>query len=113
MVWGTTHVQKYFNRQLAPSCALIAISSFNFVFDDQGYATAQAMDVFEHRFGGTREDEVMGSGSTLAFNVQWASPDLLVVCKGRLPQEVVANCLGRCHDWYFGERSVWPSNVHV
>lgn len=42
---------KYFNRRLALSCFLVALSSFNYGFDNQGYATTQAMDPFEEQFG--------------------------------------------------------------
>ncbi|CAG8931628.1 unnamed protein product [Penicillium salamii] len=48
---GFHDVSKYFNRQLALSCGLIALSSFNYAFDNQGFAQTQAMDAFEKRFG--------------------------------------------------------------
>ncbi|KAE8383054.1 general substrate transporter [Aspergillus bertholletiae] len=41
----------YFNTRLALACSLIAISSFNYGFDNQGFATTQAMDAFDRRFG--------------------------------------------------------------
>lgn len=41
----------YFNTRLALACILIAISSFNYGFDNQGFATTQAMDAFDKRFG--------------------------------------------------------------
>ncbi|PLB43418.1 putative sugar transporter [Aspergillus steynii IBT 23096] len=41
----------YFNKRLALACSLIAISSFNYGFDNQGFATTQAMDAFDRRFG--------------------------------------------------------------
>ncbi|KAE8356936.1 general substrate transporter [Aspergillus coremiiformis] len=41
----------YFNTRLALACSLIAISSFNYGFDNQGFATTQAMDAFDKRFG--------------------------------------------------------------
>lgn len=42
---------QYFNTKLALTCSLIAFSSFNYGFDNQGFATTQAMDAFAHRFG--------------------------------------------------------------
>ncbi|QRD85451.1 general substrate transporter [Aspergillus flavus] len=41
----------YFNTRLALACSLIAVSSFNYGFDNQGFATTQAMDAFDKRFG--------------------------------------------------------------
>ncbi|TPX09098.1 uncharacterized protein E0L32_001639 [Thyridium curvatum] len=43
--------RKFFNRQLAFATTLIALSSFNYGFDNQGYATTQAMDPFQRQFG--------------------------------------------------------------
>jgi hypothetical protein len=48
---GHHDVRKYFNRRLALSCSLIALSSFNYAFDNQGFAQTQAMDDFAKRFG--------------------------------------------------------------
>ncbi|KAJ5623072.1 hypothetical protein N7490_011677 [Penicillium lividum] len=45
------NILKYFNRRLAFSCSLIAFSSFNYAFDNQGFAQTQAMDAFEKKFG--------------------------------------------------------------
>ncbi|KAK4934884.1 hypothetical protein LTR10_023957 [Elasticomyces elasticus] len=42
---------RYFNTKLALSCSLIALSSFNYGFDNQGFATTQAMNAFAHEFG--------------------------------------------------------------
>ncbi|KIX10583.1 uncharacterized protein Z518_01667 [Rhinocladiella mackenziei CBS 650.93] len=42
---------RYFNKKLALSCSLIALSSFNYGFDNQGFATTQAMDAFQRQFG--------------------------------------------------------------
>lgn len=42
---------KLFNRQLALACTLIAVSTFNYGFDNQAFATTQAMDAFEEQFG--------------------------------------------------------------
>ncbi|CAG7944306.1 unnamed protein product [Penicillium olsonii] len=48
---GLHDVSKCFNRRLALSSGLIALSSFNYAFDNQGFAQTQAMDAFEKRFG--------------------------------------------------------------
>lgn len=40
-----------FNRQLILTVLLIAISQFNFGFDQQGFSSTQAMDAFERQFG--------------------------------------------------------------
>ncbi|KAH8895485.1 general substrate transporter [Thozetella sp. PMI_491] len=45
------HKFRYFNRRLALSCGLIAISSFNYGFDNLAFATIQAMDQFQKQFG--------------------------------------------------------------
>ncbi|KAF4448945.1 hypothetical protein F53441_7714 [Fusarium austroafricanum] len=42
---------RYFNRRLALSCVLIAVSTFNYGFDNQAFATTQAMDSFDKQFG--------------------------------------------------------------
>lgn len=42
---------RFFNRRLALSCVLIAISTFNYGFDNQAFATTQAMDAFDKQFG--------------------------------------------------------------
>lgn len=44
-------VGRMFNKTLAFSVALIAVSQFNFGFDQQAYSTTQAMDHFERQFG--------------------------------------------------------------
>ena len=50
---GTLSFDKahYFNRQLLASVALIAISTFNYGFDNQAFATTQAMNHFVKQFG--------------------------------------------------------------
>ena len=40
-----------FNTRLALGCLLIAVSSFNYGFDNQAFATTQAMDAFDKHFG--------------------------------------------------------------
>ncbi|KAG4273203.1 hypothetical protein FPRO04_09809 [Fusarium proliferatum] len=42
---------RFFNRRLALSCVLIAVSTFNYGFDNQAFATTQAMDAFDKQFG--------------------------------------------------------------
>ena len=44
-------VRRLFNRTLALSVGLIAVSQFNFGFDQTAYSTTQAMDAFERQFG--------------------------------------------------------------
>ena len=42
---------RYFNRTLFFSVLLVAISTFNYGFDNQAFATTQAMDHFQRSFG--------------------------------------------------------------
>lgn len=42
---------RYFNRPLLLSVLLIAVSSFNYGFDNQAFATTQAMEPFQRHFG--------------------------------------------------------------
>ncbi|KAJ3539250.1 hypothetical protein NM208_g5562 [Fusarium decemcellulare] len=42
---------RFFNRRLAMAVSLIALSSFNYGFDNQAFATTQAMDAFDEQFG--------------------------------------------------------------
>lgn len=44
-------IHSYFNRQLSLACILIAVSTFNYGFDNQAFATTQAMDSFTRQFG--------------------------------------------------------------
>jgi SP family sugar:H+ symporter-like MFS transporter len=44
-------IRVHFNRQLTLACLLIAISTFNYGFDNQGFATTQAMNSFTRQFG--------------------------------------------------------------
>lgn len=43
--------KRYFNPQLALTCSLIAVSTFNYGFDNQAFATTQAMTPFAQQFG--------------------------------------------------------------
>ncbi|KAL4913654.1 general substrate transporter [Aspergillus aurantiobrunneus] len=42
---------RYFNRTLSLSVLLIAVSTFNYGFDNQAFATTQAMEAFTRHFG--------------------------------------------------------------
>ena len=44
-------LRQNFNRTLSLTVLLIAISQFNFGFDQQSFAATQAMDAFEKQFG--------------------------------------------------------------
>lgn len=44
-------VFQHFNKSLTLACMLIAVSTFNYGFDNAGFNTTQAMDGFQHQFG--------------------------------------------------------------
>lgn len=44
-------LRETFNRRLTLSALLIAVSQFNFGFDQQGFAATQSMDAFDKQFG--------------------------------------------------------------
>lgn len=44
-------IAQHFNRTLFLSVLLIAVSQFNYGFDNQAFAQTQAMDAFEKQFG--------------------------------------------------------------
>ena len=44
-------ITKYFNRRLFLSVLLIAVSQFNYGFDNQAFAQTQAMNAFTRQFG--------------------------------------------------------------
>ncbi|KEF59268.1 uncharacterized protein A1O9_04112 [Exophiala aquamarina CBS 119918] len=48
---SSNRILKYFNKNLALAFGVIAISTLNYGFDNAGYATAQAMEAFQHQFG--------------------------------------------------------------
>lgn len=54
-------ISKHFNRTLFLSIVLIAVSQFNYGFDNQSFAQTQAMDAFERQFG--KYDAVKGTWS--------------------------------------------------
>jgi len=45
------YFMKYFTKQLALACGLVAISTFNYAFDQQGFNSTQAMPYFSKAFG--------------------------------------------------------------
>ncbi len=49
-------LRRHFNKSLFGACALIATSTFNYGFDNQGYATTQAMGPFRRQFGRYSEE---------------------------------------------------------
>ncbi len=57
---------QYFNQKLSFSIFVIAVSTFNYGFDNQAFATTQAMEAFTRRFG--EYDESTGS---YAIESQW------------------------------------------
>jgi SP family sugar:H+ symporter-like MFS transporter len=48
---GVLDHRKFFNARLGLACSLIALSSFNYGFDNQAFASTQAMDPFAKQFG--------------------------------------------------------------
>jgi MFS transporter, SP family, sugar:H+ symporter len=48
---GHLALRESFNRTLTLTVLLIAISQFNFGFDQQGFSSTQAMDAFDRQFG--------------------------------------------------------------
>ena len=42
---------QYFTKHLAFACGVVAISTFNYAFDQQGFNSTQAMDAFDKEFG--------------------------------------------------------------
>ncbi|KAJ3951634.1 hypothetical protein N0V92_011948 [Colletotrichum tropicale] len=44
-------ILKHFNRTLAVAFTVVAISTFNYGFDNAGFSTTQAMDAFQKQFG--------------------------------------------------------------
>ncbi|OLN86397.1 High-affinity glucose transporter RGT2 [Colletotrichum chlorophyti] len=48
---GIGSVTQHFNKRLFASVFLIAVSQFNYGFDNQAFTSTQAMDAFERQFG--------------------------------------------------------------
>uniref|UniRef100_L2FPI0 Sugar transporter n=1 Tax=Colletotrichum fructicola (strain Nara gc5) TaxID=1213859 RepID=L2FPI0_COLFN len=48
---GLSSTTQHFNARLAASVLLIALSQFNYGFDNQAFTSTQAMDAFERQFG--------------------------------------------------------------
>lgn len=45
------YILSHFTPRLAAAVSLIALSSLNYGFDNQGLATSQAMSTYKHQFG--------------------------------------------------------------
>lgn len=78
---------RFFNRQLLASVALIAISTFNYGFDNQAFATTQAMNHFVKQFGhynAASGKYALDSGWLSLFNslnyIGFASGEFLFLC---------------------------------
>ena len=52
-----SYFAQFFTRELALACGLVAISTFNYAFDQQGFNSTQAMDSFNRTFGYYKNDE--------------------------------------------------------
>lgn len=61
-------ITQHFNRTLFLSVVLIAVSQFNYGFDNQAFAQTQAMDAFDQQFG-----EYDASTGTYALPTQFQS----------------------------------------
>lgn len=48
---ASNRILKHFNKNLSLAFCVIAISTFNYGFDNAGYATTQAMEPFQRQFG--------------------------------------------------------------
>ncbi|KAF9880843.1 sugar transporter [Colletotrichum karsti] len=48
---GLKSITQHFNKRLFASVLLIALSQFNYGFDNQAFTSTQAMDAFERQFG--------------------------------------------------------------
>ena len=57
---------RYFNKTLYLSVLLVAISTFNYGFDNQAFATTQAMEHFTKTFG-----DYNGRTGKYALNPDW------------------------------------------
>jgi hypothetical protein len=51
IIMSVLAITKHFNRTLALSCTLVAISQLNYGFDNQAFATTQSMTAFTKQFG--------------------------------------------------------------
>ena len=51
------YFKKYFTKQLTIACGVVAISTFNYAFDQQGFNSTQAMDAFDKQFGSWNEKD--------------------------------------------------------
>lgn len=103
-----------FNLRLALGCTLIAFSSFNYGFDNQAFATSQAMDAFARAFG----DRNARTGK-YALNPAWLSLfnslNYIGFAAGmsldsHLPHRTNPR---RCLDRQLDRKQVRPTMVHV
>ena len=53
---SSNRILKHFNKNLGLAFAVIAISTFNYGFDNAGYSTIQAMEAFQRQFGEINPD---------------------------------------------------------
>lgn len=49
--FNPAYFTQYFTKHLALACGLVAISTFNYAFDQQGFNSTQAMEYFNRSFG--------------------------------------------------------------
>lgn len=68
LTFATMAITQHFNRTLFLSVVLIAVSQFNYGFDNQAFAQTQAMDAFDKQFG-----EYDASIGTYALPTQFES----------------------------------------
>ncbi|KAK5165444.1 uncharacterized protein LTR77_008973 [Saxophila tyrrhenica] len=50
------YFSKYFTKHLALACGVVAVSTFNYAFDQQGFNSTQAMTPFDKQFGAWDEE---------------------------------------------------------
>lgn len=49
--FNPNYFTKYFTKHLVIACGVVAISTFNYAFDQQGFNSTQAMNAFDKTFG--------------------------------------------------------------
>lgn len=105
---------RFFNRRLALSCVLIAVSTFNYGFDNQAFATTQAMDAFDKQFGVWNEKT-----GTYVLEPSWISlfNSLNYIGFAAGEYQVKSSCallmIYRCFDWNLDLFAVGSTMVHV
>lgn len=120
-------ITKHFTRQLSGTVCLIALSTLNYGFDNQGIATSQAMDAYQKQFGDYDPD-----------TDTYAIPGYFLSLLNGLP--FIGFALGTCHslcplpdddvrithflslltptpsrsrNWFDDQRTLWPPHDHV